>query len=379
MALLSRGALTKKGKDLIAKSETRNVGIEITKAISGSGIHENSSSETLEEMTELLHPIQEFPISGLEMIDGNSGVAVITVTLHNRGLKELYYLNELGIYANDPDEGEVLYCILVSENNMTYMPPDNESGGISTITERIYIEVANAEKTTIEMNGALVSAKEFQALKEIVDIVTKNIMGGNAGQMLVKTGNENYEYEWQDINTITKPYKDFPETGRENAIYIDSDTANIYIWKILSNGKKGYFKLPLGAEASETLQKQISENAKNILKLQDGLMTLERQFSEIELIVPENGWREEADGEIIVYKQELSVTGITEKTPGTIYPRIRSTNTKDIINEMEAAATFFGRGISDSRENAILLRCFKKKPKVDFGIIFQGPITEVSP
>lgn len=372
MALFTVGTLTKKGKALIAKCETRNTGIKITKAVSGSGTHDNANTELLGGLTDLIAPEQEFPISNLTTIDGNSGVAVITVVLHNRGLNKLYYLNELGIYADDPDEGEILYCILVSELDTVYMPPDNTSGGISAITERIYVEVTNAEKTTINTTGAVVSATDFEALKKLVDEATGKLRGGATGQMLVKTGEENYQYEWRDESTITRPFKDFPKVGQKDAIYVDSESTEIYIWKTLSDGTDGYFKLPLGAEASQTLQKQITENLKSITELKKTVSGLQKRFTELVVIVPADGWKMAMEDETTVYSQEIEIEGMTDETGGTVFPYIHETSAGAVIKEMDAEALFFSRGLSETAEGKLLLKCYKKAPKVDFGITIQG-------
>lgn len=372
MSLFTVGALTRKGKALIAKCETRNTGIKITKAVSGSGPHEGATPEVLENLTALTAPEQEFSISNLATIDGNSGVAVITVVLHNRGLSKLYYLNELGIYAEDPDEGEILYCILVSELDTVYMPPDNASGGISTITERIYIEVTNAEKTTISTTGAVVSATAFEELKKLVDEVTGKLKGGKAGQVLTKTGEGEFQYTWKDESIITRPFKEFPGIGHKDALYIDSESTEFYIWKELSDGKEGYFKLPLGAEASQTLQKQITENLKSIAELRKNVAALQNCFSEVTIIVPAAGWEVSVEDDINVYSQEIEVKGMTEKTDGKVFPYIHETSAGAVVKELDAAAIFFSRGTSDSQNGKIALKCYKKVPKADFGITFQG-------
>lgn len=372
MALFTQGVLTKKGQALIAKSETKNIGIELTKAVTGSGSHPDTSVSILERLTELITPEQEFGISDLATVDGNNSVAVITVVLHNRGLKKLYYLNELGIYANDPDEGEILYCVLVSSDSLIYMPADNESGGISTVTERIYVEVTNADKITVNAGGAVVSATDFLALRQIVDAVIANLRGGSSGQILVKNSDADYGYIWQDINTVTRPFAQFPAVGRQDAVYIDSDSAEIYLWKRLANGKDGYFKLPLGAEASETLQKQITENGNNIATLNSSMDAVQEMLSEVTIKVPVDNWVESVESGITIYTNEVIVDGMKKSTAGTVYPYIHSTKATDVVEELKAVSVFFGRGVSDSDDGKVILKCYKKCPGVTFGIMIQG-------
>ena len=377
MALFTQGVLTRKGQALVAKCETTGSGIKITKACTGSGVYSDTSPETLEKVTELKNKVQEFGISDLATVSGNDGVAVITVVINNRGLTELYYLNELGVYAEDPDEGEILYCLLVSDNNTVYIPPDNESGGISTVTERIYLEVTNADKTTIETGGAVVSATDFLALRQIVEAVILNLKGGENGQMLTKDNVTDYGYSWKDINTVTRPYAKFPEEGRADAVYIDSESSEIYIWKANSSGVYEYFKLPLGAEASETLQKQITTNANNIAKLLQSVATLEGHFDELIVKVPVSGWEESTSDGVSVYTNDITIKGMTADFDGTVFPYVLSTGASAVVKEMDAIGLYFSKGITESQAEGLHLTCYKKCPKVDFGIQIQG-IKEVT-
>ncbi len=372
MALFTTGALTRKGQALIAKSEANGTGIKITKAITGSGTHSSMSPEAIEQLTELTTPEQTFAISDLATVPGNEGQVIITVVISNNGLKKMYYLNELGIYAEDPDDGEILYCVVLSENNTIYIPPDNESGGVSAITERIYLEVTNAKKTTVEMEGAVASATDFLALRKLVEAATAGLQGGSVGQILGKGSEGSYGYTWMDRNTIARPIAEFPDEGQADAIYIDTDASEIYVWKLLTSGEYGYFKLPLGAEASSTLQKQITANANNITKLFASVTALETRFDELVINVPVSGWKESTSDGVNIYSNDIAINGITADFDGTVFPYVMSTEPSAVVKEMESIGIYFSKGITESQDGKLHLTCYKKCPKVDFGIQLQG-------
>ena len=64
-------------------------------------------------------------------------------------LRNGYYVKEVGIFAQDPDEGEILYAIAIGvENQWDYMPAYNDLLP-STITVDFLTEVANADQVTI--------------------------------------------------------------------------------------------------------------------------------------------------------------------------------------------------------------------------------------
>lgn len=373
MAFLNQGVMTTKGLALIAKAQAGKIGIELTRAVAGSGIHQDANTAALAKVTALIQPEREYGISDLATVEDQETSAIVTVSVHNRGLTKMFYLNELGIFAKDPDEGEILYCILVSDkNNTIYMPPDNEMGGISAVTERIFIRVSNASETTINTGGAVVGVTDFTDLRQLVTAVIKGLRGGTEGQMLLKQSDALWDYSWEDISTVTRPYGEFPETGRSDAIYIDTDSFEVYVWKKLASGKYGYLKLPIGAEASEALQKQITANADNIDKLFKLVAQLQAKHEETYVTVPLSGWKSANENGVTVYTNEIALDWMTAETNATLHPHIRSTVAADIITEMKASGVFFGRGIADSAAGKMILKTYGKSPKADFGICIVG-------
>lgn len=169
MAVFTRYALTRKGQQLITKSQAGLSDIKFKEFATGAGLW--TSDEDLESASELKEPKQKFPFSDIAIPDGNPSTVVLTVNITNEDLRELYYLNEAGIMAEDPDEGDILYAILASEAAITPVPAYNGTGH-SNIALRINLEVANATSVTVNMDGAHVSAAEFTAFrKEVTDAV----------------------------------------------------------------------------------------------------------------------------------------------------------------------------------------------------------------
>jgi len=65
-------------------------------------------------------------------------------------LTQGYYVREIGLYAQDPDEGEILYAIATAvSGHEDYLPSYNDLLP-STITIDMLTEVANADTVTIE-------------------------------------------------------------------------------------------------------------------------------------------------------------------------------------------------------------------------------------
>ena len=145
--------LTTKGKALLAKAQAGKCTIKITKAQTGSGQY--SSGEATDTRTSLKTPVQTLPIHSKEIQNGSTlvlKVAITNKTSDTDVLKSGYEIREFGIFAQDPDDGEILYSIATASTS-DYMPAYN--GVIpSVISMSYYLEVANASSVTIVTAGA---------------------------------------------------------------------------------------------------------------------------------------------------------------------------------------------------------------------------------
>ncbi len=111
MANFNKAVLTKKGIALLAKAQAGQTGIQFTRAVSGNGSY--GADETLTDKTALKDQRQEFPFDKLSVLNGTTVSARFTITNEQASgnLTEGYHVKEVGLYATDPDEGEILYAI----------------------------------------------------------------------------------------------------------------------------------------------------------------------------------------------------------------------------------------------------------------------------
>ncbi len=147
--------LTAKGIALLAKAQAGRCTIVLTKAASGSGSY--SDGEALTNRTALKEQKQQFPLSMVKTQNASNVYVKFVMTNKQDGgnLKAGYYVKEVGIFATDPDEGEILYAIAVAiTNQWDYMPAYNDLIP-STITVDFLTEVANADTVTIESPNIL--------------------------------------------------------------------------------------------------------------------------------------------------------------------------------------------------------------------------------
>lgn len=118
--------LTNKGIALQAKSIVGE-SINITAVKTGSGSVENYN---LKEQTEVSNIEQTLSILDVNLLSDDVYTAKLQVLLLNNDISESYNLRQIGIYANDPDEGEILFAIAQSTEAYK-IPSKSESPGFS--------------------------------------------------------------------------------------------------------------------------------------------------------------------------------------------------------------------------------------------------------
>lgn len=119
MAQYTNLTLTEKGLALQTKAQT-GIQLKITKVAIGDGTLDTGNS--LVELTGLKRERMSVAIANLSIENGS---AIIKANFSNKDLMESFYLRELGVFANDPDEGEILYAVAKAGDQGDYLPADN--------------------------------------------------------------------------------------------------------------------------------------------------------------------------------------------------------------------------------------------------------------
>lgn len=123
MAQYKETVNTEKALNLIAKMLAGKIEqIDFTKIKVSDKDYSLLSVEELQKLEELEEIKQETLVSEKVLLDDN------TVNVHgiiyNTDLENSYYLRTIGLYANDPDEGEILYSITPA-SHADYVPTQN--------------------------------------------------------------------------------------------------------------------------------------------------------------------------------------------------------------------------------------------------------------
>jgi len=264
MAEFSSFVITTKGQALMAK------------LIAGSGIANFTSIKTsstvytqeqLEALTALTNIKQSADISSIERINGSS--VNIKGALNNTALVTGYTVNTIGLYAIDPDDGEILYAV-ARATTAGYMPPYNSITSSGILFDFV-VTVGNATNVTVTINPAAVATQ--------ADVIAINAKIADLSGYVGYTENDIVGVEIDFVNrTFTRlagavgktPGADFDNIlafgGRKRCNLADNGTVNAYYGdagysETGSNGQvmveqpKFYYKVvPLTIEKNDAVE-----------------------------------------------------------------------------------------------------------------------------
>ena len=149
--------LTNKGIALQAKVQA-GTQLHITKLKLGSGVVPGGTD--IKTLTDLIAPEQNLGIGGKEAVDD---YCRISSTISNTGLEAGYYVRELGVFAQDPDDGEVLYAY-TTDGAPDYLP----AGGGSTVISQefsVMIAVDDVDNIVVDIDPAALATMGYVQLQ----------------------------------------------------------------------------------------------------------------------------------------------------------------------------------------------------------------------
>ena len=130
MADWSGAIMTKQGRALEAKVTAGICKLELTKLKVGDG-----EPHEIESMTDLAAPKLDIGISSISPTD--AGICDIEGVITNAELEKGFYMRELGIYATEPEEGEILYAV-ATDSHADYL---QAKGSSTTLSVGLHVQV----------------------------------------------------------------------------------------------------------------------------------------------------------------------------------------------------------------------------------------------
>lgn len=171
MAEFSKLITTQKGQALIAKVLAGTATeIDFTSISTSSTQYDVTDLEGLTELTN----IQQTSLISSKKIT-NSVAIELQTAFTNTDLTVGYYMRTLGLYAVDPDDGEILFAVTIETSGNCYMPPYNGvtvSGAMITLVTT----VGNTDEVSLEVDPAAVATLgDINELQKQIDAVKQDI------------------------------------------------------------------------------------------------------------------------------------------------------------------------------------------------------------
>lgn len=173
MAEFSKLVITKKGQALIAKVlEGTAKDVDFTKVAASKAAFTVDELELLSTLPDIM---QEAEISYKSRT--NEVAVQIETAFSNSKLTIGYPMNTLGLFAVDPDEGEILYAACAELSGYCYMPPYNGIT-VSGAYIRLITTVGNADSVSLEVNPAATATfADIQRLQKQIDELSSRAAG----------------------------------------------------------------------------------------------------------------------------------------------------------------------------------------------------------
>lgn len=174
---------TDKGDALLAKLAEGHT-LDITRALSGSG---SVDVTLLKQQTTVSNPQQTVTIHPVAYPEAKKCKLPITIT--NAGLASSYNCTQIGIYANDPDEGEILYFLAQSTDGGTTIKSEALQFGYSADFD-FYVGFGDADGVNVTVdpsNSVTQEAMENYVGTAIVAAQQKTIRTGGTGSAYTAT------------------------------------------------------------------------------------------------------------------------------------------------------------------------------------------------
>lgn len=157
-------SFTNKGLALQAKIQT-GTQLNFTRMAAGDG---ELSGQSIASLEALINEVLSITLNTFKTLPG--GKAVIGGVLSNQDIDTGFYYRELGLFAEDPDEGEILYCY----GNAGALAEYISSPGGSEILERqqnIVAITGNATSVSASIEESLVYVTQ-QEFDELIKLFT---------------------------------------------------------------------------------------------------------------------------------------------------------------------------------------------------------------
>lgn len=265
MGAFKSAVITKKGQALLAKVIAGETEFNFTKI----ALSENVLSGDLPSLTGIGTIKQSAKISSIKRL--NEANVKVATSFSNEKLVDGYYIRNIGLYATDPQEGEICYSISVADESAAtadWMPPFNGIG-LSSLMVELVTAVSNASQVTVEVDPtAMATVAQVIALQEELDGVKFYVGYGYEGTYGVEVDFPNNKIKRIADNeglTAGADFDNLAPWARKRCILADDGTVLAYYGesaytetgKLTTAVTKGGKSYPVGTDVQVMVEQNL--------------------------------------------------------------------------------------------------------------------------
>lgn len=181
MNIWANAVITTKGTNLLAKLIEGNT-LKITRAVTGAGY---VTPGLLQAQTEIIEPKQTLLLRKITYPE--EGKCCLPCRLINDEVKTGYTVKQIGVFAMDPDEGEILFFIAQSPaENGTIVPAESEIAGY-TAEWTFYFQYGQADNVTLMVDPTNVVVEQVM-VEYVSEYVANEIKAATIPEIDAVTG-----------------------------------------------------------------------------------------------------------------------------------------------------------------------------------------------
>ncbi|MFP4976397.1 phage tail protein [Paenibacillus sp. CN-4] len=154
MAVFGGMTLTQKGIVLQSKTQT-GTQIKYTRMAAGDG---SLTGQSIPALNGLISPKMNLPIQSVRLQPPNK--AVVGVKFSNQDVTAGFFHREMGLFAEDPDVGEILYAYANSGVTADYIPAGGDGGDIIEKVFNVAVAVGTTANITAVIDDSLVFVQQ---------------------------------------------------------------------------------------------------------------------------------------------------------------------------------------------------------------------------
>lgn len=178
MGAFNSAVITKGGQELLAKVVAGKTKVAFTKI----AVSENVLSGDLASLTGIGTIKQSAAVASVVKQNGSN--VKVSASFSNKDLVDGYYVRNIGLYATDPDVGEILYSVSVADESVAtadWMPPFSGIG-LSSLLIDLVTAVSNASNVEVIVDPtAMATVAQVVALQEELEDVKLYVGYGYEG------------------------------------------------------------------------------------------------------------------------------------------------------------------------------------------------------